>query len=684
MRTRRPRALPAWLAVAVLLSVAIVFAPVQLGGSTIYSSTVGNSMEPRFHKGDLALARPAAGYLVGDVVLYESPVFHRPVLHRIIAIEDGRFFFKGDHNTFVDPGSVTRDELLGKLWLRVPRAGKALSWVGAPGHAAVIAALAMLLLLAGGGERARRRQPRRKPTGNVKPMRRNALHRPRKTVDNVAGGAALLLAAVLLSIGFTTPLRKTVPLSGAYRQTGTFAYSAQTLRATPAYPTGEVRSGDPVFLSLVDNLATSFSYRFRSSLPHRVHGTISLEARVSFQDTWHDARVVAPPRAFHGDRATAVGRLDLVKLRELLDRLAIEAGAAGSSYRLELQPIVRIHGIVRGEPIDDTFAPSLPFTLTAAVLSPDAAPAPTLPGATYTQPSPADLIAQALKPSKDGTVPVAAPNLVSVARYHLAVSLVRGLGLGLLGLAALFLLVRPFRRERVVWTNEERVAFRHGCTVVDLAALPTSGSCAAAASFDALAALAEFSQRPILRVRRDGGDVFAVEEGGRLFQYTASPRPRAVSSPIDPAPTGTAPERAPRSRRRFWPIGLLLGVLVATAIATTLTAATSVPISYADVQTQTLGYDDLTPSQCAAVAVTKLLVATSSSTTGTSGADLMLGRNATGTQSLSGSGGNDCLIGGGSSSSTTNNLNGGSGTDVCISPKAAKETFTSCETTYSL
>ena len=123
-----------------------LLAPAQLGGSTTYTTTVGDSMEPIFHKGDLALLRPASTYAVGDVVLYESPVLHRPVLHRILVIQNGHYFFKGDHNDFVDPGYATRSELLGKLWVHIPKAGTALSFIGKPQHSAALAGLAVLFL----------------------------------------------------------------------------------------------------------------------------------------------------------------------------------------------------------------------------------------------------------------------------------------------------------------------------------------------------------------------------------------------------------------------------------------------------------------------------------------------------------------------------------------------------------
>ena len=56
----------------------------QIGGSTRYVVTNGDSMEPLFHSGDLALVRPAGQYKVGDIVAYWSTLLHTVVLHRIV------------------------------------------------------------------------------------------------------------------------------------------------------------------------------------------------------------------------------------------------------------------------------------------------------------------------------------------------------------------------------------------------------------------------------------------------------------------------------------------------------------------------------------------------------------------------------------------------------------------------
>src|SRR6185312_7416744 len=82
-------------------------APTGIGGDTTYVVTDGISMHPRIHTGDLALVRPASSYHVGDIVAYRNPQLHVVVLHRIHSISpSGRYRFKGDNNSWIDPGSV--------------------------------------------------------------------------------------------------------------------------------------------------------------------------------------------------------------------------------------------------------------------------------------------------------------------------------------------------------------------------------------------------------------------------------------------------------------------------------------------------------------------------------------------------------------------------------------------------
>lgn len=101
----------------------INFAPTRLGGDSIYVVTSGISMEPRFHTGDLAVLRPAGSYQIGEIVGYKSPRIGI-VLHRIIGEKRGQFLMKGDNNNFVDEYHPAPSDVVGRLWLHVPKVGR--------------------------------------------------------------------------------------------------------------------------------------------------------------------------------------------------------------------------------------------------------------------------------------------------------------------------------------------------------------------------------------------------------------------------------------------------------------------------------------------------------------------------------------------------------------------------------
>ena len=121
--------------IALTLAAVWLFWPTALGGGTTYVTTHGISMEPGFQTGDLAILRPDLSYSVGDVVGYQSDSLDTVVMHRIVALDGDRFVIQGDNNTWLDEDKPTSEEILGKLFIRVPQGGKALAALRSPGRA---------------------------------------------------------------------------------------------------------------------------------------------------------------------------------------------------------------------------------------------------------------------------------------------------------------------------------------------------------------------------------------------------------------------------------------------------------------------------------------------------------------------------------------------------------------------
>lgn len=96
-----------------------------LGGYKSYLIQSG-SMEPTIMTGDLIVAHKNSNYAERDVVTFIGED-HRVVTHRILKIsgsgEYKSFLTKGDANRSEDEGTITQDDVLGKVVLVIPKLG---------------------------------------------------------------------------------------------------------------------------------------------------------------------------------------------------------------------------------------------------------------------------------------------------------------------------------------------------------------------------------------------------------------------------------------------------------------------------------------------------------------------------------------------------------------------------------
>ena len=114
------------------------FAPTAIGGQDTYIFLSGTSMLPAFRTGDLVVVRKSATYPVGAIAAYTTPQLKAPIFHRIIGKEAGRYIFKGENNTFVDPSRPIASEIVGQLWLDLGQFGKVVKFWRAPAVGATI------------------------------------------------------------------------------------------------------------------------------------------------------------------------------------------------------------------------------------------------------------------------------------------------------------------------------------------------------------------------------------------------------------------------------------------------------------------------------------------------------------------------------------------------------------------
>ena len=520
-------------------------APQQIGGSTDYVITHGISMEPRFHTGDLAIVRPAGTYKVGDIVAYHSTLLRTVVLHRIHAINGNTYVFKGDNNNFLDPVDPTRAELIGKLWLHVPRGGALLSLVHTPAIAAVICALlATFLLFAFRQQQHRRRKrPRKGPPGPLHPGKPLVKTSPEQDVGRHIHFGALLTASavaaavfvVLGVVAFTRPATKTAVASTPYAQKVTFGYSASA-PAGPVYPSGAVRTGDPIFVSVVRELGVRVDYHFVSAAGHNITGTEKILLRLTGESGWSDSSVLTPATHFSSDQTSTTVMLNMRQIQGLLTRVSSLTGMGGP-YTISVVPKVQITGTIAGHPLNLSFVPAMNFQFAGSQLI-AMRPSNTV-STVSTADSPAPIGSRTgLSATRTGTVgtSVAAPATVTFDGVSPHVSLLRWislLGLVLSALAAGFFYLRK-RGEPFEETFQIQSQYGHLIVPIiggeDLGWPPVD-----VPNIKALVRLAESGQRLILHNRANNVDTYMVNDEGTVYRYQVRPAKVVWGEWSDPA-----------------------------------------------------------------------------------------------------------------------------------------------------
>jgi signal peptidase I len=562
------------LSIPLLALAWIFFAPTQIGGSTTFSETDGISMQPMLVQGDFAVVRAQSTYKVGEVVLYQNQVINRDVLHRIILIQNDRYYFKGDNNDFVDPGYATKSELIGQLWFHLPKVGEVLGWLGKPLHAALLAgvgafAFAMSELAPKGSKRKRHRRslsrrkahlpafassrapPRWLDSGsNILPppplttvpsadsresLMKSSIAQESDIVLPFESGAVassviavlLLLCAIFLLTGLSRPTKVLTPFPGAYTQSGKFAYSGAAPNAPTVYPRGMATTGEPLYPSLVKTVEFSFHYHFDSAYIHEMKGTIQLKAKLYSQiDTWKREFLISGPAHFVGNSASVKSDFPLSSLLSLIGTVTSSSGIAQDSFIADVVPIVHISGTVDGHEIHQQFSPALPFLVTKNSITLDPSVAPILPGASYVAPTQAATNAAALHPVVLGSLPRLATNNVTFAKYLIPVAILRLLGY-LFALAALFALGFHIyvRRQHAHVSDEVLIAsqFQSFLVPVESLGVLNGQSLITLDNFTDLAKLAQFLQRPILVEHHDLHREYAVDDDLHRYSFRAMP-----------------------------------------------------------------------------------------------------------------------------------------------------------------
>jgi hypothetical protein len=502
----------------------------------------------------------------------------------------------------------------------------------------------------------------------------------------VAIAIAVTLAVLFVGVGLSRPLHREVPLVGAYVQMGDFSYSAPVTAPTPVYPTGFIESGQPIYPNLVSSVTLKFRYAFRSPLVHHIHGNVELKGLVlSGNDTWKQLSTIQSPADFTGNESTVSRTFELTQLYALINSVSAQTNVAGSTYSVDIEPVVHVSGDVGGKAIKDTFAPVLPFVVTQNVITLDVSAPVAPPGATYALPTVGSETASTLSPAKAGSIPHQVANVISVAKYQIRVPLIRLFGWVFVGVTLVLLgLHEFFRRRHTERSDEELIAARLQALIVPVSSLADQRGRTPIdiADFAHLAELAVFLERPILYEMAVSTRTYAVDDDMQRYVFVHAddvPVEPAGSSPSDDAPDdrhnsdtedgGTnrlvAASRIDRHHARWgrWMLARVTSGLVVVAIAASLvvsfTASNTVPASRVGASVQNRLISQLAPAGCASLSLTALVHG--SGAFGNSVSNVLL-LGSSGADNITDTGSGNCIVSGGGADSIT-----GTATDICIS-----------------
>lgn len=494
----------------------LLLAPVAVGGPASYIIVSGISMEPTLHAGDLAVLQKRWSYQAGDIIGFRVP--GGTVIHRIIGGSQATgFVTQGDNKAGPDPWQPRPPDILGRMWLRIPGAGRLIVALRQPHSFAALCAAAALLVLDEPRPKKRRKRGRGVRLVHAIVPRSVAAIEALKALSATFAALALILAGMAL-YSFRMPVSATVnEESVRYSHTGSFSFAVHTL-PSELYPDGTVgpvsppASGItgtvetlPVFTRLARSLSLDYTYALQCPEECDVQGEIRSDLVIKAGETWVRTLALGAPAPFAGPHAVAHADVDFSRVISLTDAIERETGYNPGVYELSVVPTVRIWGNIGAHKIDDTYAPAFVIRFGASQISLD----PEL-----RRSEARGITEQVTKPQRLSLLSMSLP-VASVRRFSLIGLVVSALLAGLLAAA-------PFlgagRGEA------SKIQARYGAMLVSVARVHWDGvHRVEVASMEDLARLAKRDGNVIChQASGQGSHLYFVLDGQVVYEYTVS------------------------------------------------------------------------------------------------------------------------------------------------------------------
>lgn len=501
----RPSARQTPLSLLISLAVAVIawfaLAPTQLGGAITYIIVDGNSMEPKFHYGDLVLVREQRVYQVGEAVTYQNAEMGRLVFHRIVAIQSDRFVLQGDNNAWLDGYQPNQGEIIGKLWVHIPKVGKAIQWVRQPLYLALgfgtLGGIMAAGLILSPSQSGKRKGKYSLPTGGFGGFLEGGLY---------VTGLAVLLFLGLTLFTFTRPLTRPAE-NLTYQQDNYFVYSAT---GTPGvYDSNTIQPGEPIFPKLTCFLNVSSVYNLTGNGSQSVSGKQQFFGRVLDEKSgWQRTFPLKAETSFTGNSHASQAGIDLCQVQALVAQMEQQTGLRTTTYTFEVNTHTSVTGILAGTPMTDALDATLRFKFDEVHFYLDTASKQNSP----------------LQTTKTGTIVTSdqSPNSLSV--LGMAVSIPATRVLSLLGLAVslcgAMLLGWSFLNNAQA-NPAEMIRLKYRGLVMDVHGLNVQPNqpVVDVASVDDLARLAERQNAMIAHLAINSSHQYFVQSNGTLYRH---------------------------------------------------------------------------------------------------------------------------------------------------------------------
>lgn len=529
--------------IVAMIALWLAFAPTQAGGMASYIIVIGNSMEPRFHIGDLVITHEETSYHPGDAVVYRNRELENFVFHRILSEDMGRYVLQGDNNSWVDTYQPAQEEILGKLWLHIPRAGVAIKKIRNPFSMAFIAA-GMGVILASSLFKSKAKGNKHMTNKSIHEWFASIQQKSRSWVAHITSpesskntaadegknwetsffvlGLVLLSSLIVAIISFFRPTSRVVQDDIQYQHLGIFSYLAPAPQTV--YDSNAIQSGDPIFPRLTCLIDVNLQYTLIAPQAVNVSGTYQLTAVIREESSgWQRSLPLEEEAAFNGTTFGTTAKLDLCRMESLTQSLEQETDFHPGVYTLSVVPNVTVQGELQGRALDGQFDAGVDFLYDRVhfyVIQNEDVDNPLTITTT-----------EAIHGERTES------NTVAFLGAEVPVPMLRWLsGVGLV-LSLAGLVVMGLRLQTLSQRNQAQfLRMKYDSQIVDVQNMDSLGTnCVDVMSMDALAKLAERFNAVILHVEGADSHQYFVQSGGANYRFVLPyPAPESAA-PADEA-----------------------------------------------------------------------------------------------------------------------------------------------------